>query len=98
MAYQVRIKRSARKEIEALPMRNRRQVVAAIESLGEEPRPLGVRKLTGADNHYRIRVGDYRIVYEIADERLIVFVVRVGHRRGLSGDASILTTRNDPLH
>ncbi len=81
MAYRIEIKASARKEIAALPRRDQRRVVGAIEALAEEPRPQGVRKLIGAEDAYRVRVGDYRIVYQIRDDVLIVFVVRVGHRR-----------------
>ena len=50
-------------------------------SLAENPRPEGMEKLTGRENRYRLRVGDYRIVYSIADEALIVMVIRIGHRR-----------------
>jgi len=81
MAYQVEIKASAVREIAALPKREQRRVVATIEGLADAPRPEGVRKLTGVDNTYRVRVGDYRIVYQIRDDVLIVFIVRVGHRK-----------------
>lgn len=81
MAYRVEIKQSAQKEIAALPRRDQRRVVAAIEGLAEEPRPSGVRKLSGEDDRYRIRVGEYRVVYEIADKQLIVWVIRVRHRK-----------------
>jgi mRNA interferase RelE/StbE len=58
----------------------RRRIDAAISSLGENPRPPGCKKLVGVDA-WRIRVGDWRIIYQIRDERLIVLVLRVGHRR-----------------
>jgi mRNA interferase RelE/StbE len=54
---------------------------AAVDLLSESPRPPGCRALAGEDGVYRVRVGDYRIVYEVIDRRLIVHVVRVGHRR-----------------
>ena len=81
MAYRVVIKASAIKEIAALPKRERRRVISAIEALADDPRPEGTRKLTGAEDAYRVRVGDYRIVYLIRDDVLTVFVVRVRHRR-----------------
>jgi mRNA interferase RelE/StbE len=79
-SYKVIIKRSAEKEIEALPLKDRRRVVAKIQSLADNPRPPGCEKLSGADK-YRLRQGDYRILYEIIDRDLIITVVRVGHRR-----------------
>jgi mRNA interferase RelE/StbE len=57
------------------------RVRAAIDLLAEQPRPPGCRALTGESDAYRVRVGDYRMVYEVIDDRLIVHVVRVGHRR-----------------
>ena len=83
MAYRIEIKRSAAKEIAALPEREQRRVVRAIEGLAAEPRPAGGRKLVGGQEAYRLRIGDYRIVYRIADRVLTVFVVRVRHRRGV---------------
>ena len=85
MAYRVEDKRSARKEIEALPKREQRRVVAVIEDLAENPRPPGVRELTGTDDTYRLRVGDYRVVYQIVKRKLIVYVVKVRHRRAVYG-------------
>lgn len=81
MAYQIEIKRSATKEIAALPKRDQRRVVSAIEALANYPRPDSARKLTNTENAYRLRVGDYRIVYQIVDNILTVFIVRVGHRK-----------------
>jgi mRNA interferase RelE/StbE len=79
-SYKVRIKRSAAKELEAVPRKDRRRLVVRIEGLAGNPRPAGVQKLSGEEK-YRIRQGDYRILYEIVDEDLIVTVVRLGHRR-----------------
>ena len=81
MAYRIEVNKSADKEIAALPKREQRRVVSAIEALAGDPRPEGIRKLTGTEDAYRLRVGDYRIVYQIADNVLTVFVVRVGHRK-----------------
>jgi len=81
MPYRLKIKDSARKQITRLPKRDQRRVMNAIADLGDTPRPEGVRKIAGADDAYRIRVGDYRIVYEIADRVLTVYIVRVAHRK-----------------
>lgn len=74
------MQRRAKKAIDALPPMMRRRVLLAIEQLAGEPRPSGVRKLEGSDE-YRIRVRDYRVIYEIEDAVLVVVVVRVDHRR-----------------
>ena len=81
MAYSVTIAASAAKDIRALDEVMKRRVGRAIDALADNPRPSGVDKLKGDDNVYRIRVGDYRILYQIADRQLIVLVVRVRHRR-----------------
>ena len=79
--YSLRIKPSAAREIEDIAGKaDRRRVVERIERLAEEPRPRGCVKLVGGE-HYRVRQGRYRIVYEIRDAELIVLVVRVGDRR-----------------
>ena len=74
------IKPSAGKEIEAVPKQDRRQIVAKITSLSRNPRPPGCEKLSGHDQ-YRLRQGNYRILYEIQDLDLVVLVVKIGHRR-----------------
>jgi mRNA interferase RelE/StbE len=79
-SYSVLITRSAAKELERVPTKDRRRIVAKIRTLGENPRPPGSEKLTG-DEKYRLRQGDYRILYEIADTELIVTVIRIGNRR-----------------
>ena len=78
--YNVLIKRSAAKELERLPDKIRRQVISRISALAAQPRPVGCEKLTGEDL-YRIRQGDYRIVYSILDMELIVHVIRIANRR-----------------
>lgn len=78
--FRILIKRSAAKEIEAISRKKDRQrIVRRIGQLAEDPRPPGCQKLSGLDR-YRIRLGPYRIVYTIEDDRLIVYVVKVGHR------------------
>ena len=79
-SYRLVIKPSAAKEIEALPKQDRRRIVAKILSLSRDPRPPGCEKLSGHDQ-YRLRQGNYRILYEIRDLVLVVVVVKVGHRR-----------------
>lgn len=81
MPYTVIIKRSALRAISMVPASDALRIERAIEALAENPRPHGVKKLQGPQGLYRIRVGDYRVIYEIADRVLIVTVVRVGHRR-----------------
>ena len=79
--YEVVLSPKAEKQLDELPTPLRRRITEAIEGLESKPRPHGVKKLTGAENLWRIRVGDFRIVYTIEDDRLIVLVVKIGHRR-----------------
>ena len=81
MTYRIVIKPSARKEMSRLPADVLRRVDAAILALAEDPRPRGCRKMAGHMDTWRIRVGDYRVVYEVHDNVLIVYVVRVGDRK-----------------
>jgi mRNA interferase RelE/StbE len=79
--YRVSVKRSAVKEIEAIPQKKERQrIIRRIGQLANNPRPPGAKKLSGHDR-YRIRQGNYRIVYGIADKELSVTVVKAGHRK-----------------
>jgi mRNA interferase RelE/StbE len=81
--YEVLIKPSALKELESVGTRKlRRNLVEHVQALADNPRPLGCRKLAGGDR-YRIRCGAYRIVYSIEDERWIVLVVKIGHRKDI---------------
>ena len=79
--YRVEIMRPALKQLAALPREEQERVTADINALADDPRPRGVEKLKGEDDQYRIRVGPYRIIYTIRDDRLIVLVLRIGHRR-----------------
>ena len=81
MRYEIEFRPSARKELLALPRRDQVRVGRSVEKLADEPRPAGVKKLEGADDLYRIRAGDYRVIYQIQDAVLVVLVVRIGHRR-----------------
>jgi len=80
MAYPISILRKAQKELTNLPTEDYERVRDAIYDLGEDPRPAGCGKLTGRDG-WRIRVGDYRVIYEIDDNRQALTVLHVGHRR-----------------
>ncbi len=79
-AYAVSLNRSAQKEIRALDGNIRLRVVQSIRSLVAEPRPPGCRKLVGATNRWRIRIGDYRVIYSINDENRRVVILVARHR------------------
>lgn len=80
--YSVRIKTSAVKELEAVaPKKERQRIVRRITALGEEPRPRGCQKLAAEGERYRVRQGNYRIVYSINDHDLLVEIVKIGHRK-----------------
>ncbi len=81
MIYRVRLTSTAEKERKQLPVPLRSRIDSVIEGLKTNPRPPGVAKLSGSDNDWRIRVGDYRIVYEIDDSAKVVTVWRIAHRR-----------------
>ena len=78
--FELLIKRSASKELEALPLKDRRRIVKRIQILARDPRPLQCVKLSGHEQ-YRLRQGDYRIIYEIDDAARTVTVVKIAHRR-----------------
>ena len=79
--YRVLLERAAEKDLARLSSEIHDRVITAIQALATNPRPTGCRKLAGGKHDWRIRVGDYRVVYEIADEIRIVRVNRVRHRR-----------------
>ena len=81
MAYSVAFLPSAAADLAALPRPIRRRLSLRIDALGRDPRPPGATLLRGSDRLYRIRAGDYRILYRVDDRRLIVLVVKLGHRR-----------------
>ena len=81
MAYSVTIERGALRDLKRLPEAMRVRVDEHIADLAANPRPPGVEKLSGSDCSCRLRVGDYRILYEIHDQVLHVLVVKAGHRR-----------------
>lgn len=79
-AYSILFKESVRKDIAAIPAKDLQRIMERIESLAEDPRPVGSEKLS-AQERYRIRQGNYRIIYSIQDNELTVWVVKVAHRR-----------------
>ena len=79
-SYRIVIKKSAAKEIEKIQKKDRIRVIEKIRSLSNDPQPEGSKKLSGQEK-YRIRQGDYRILYQIIDDKLIITVVKIGHRR-----------------
>jgi mRNA interferase RelE/StbE len=79
-SYSVSIKPSAVKELEGLPIKDRRRIVRRIQGLASDPRPSGSEKLTG-DDRYRVRQGDFRVVYGVDDAVREVLIVKVGNRR-----------------
>lgn len=78
--YKLEFKKSAIKELNSLPNKEIKRIIQAANLLAEEPRPLNSRKLS-ASECYRIRVGNYRILYEIKDNILIVYIIRIAHRK-----------------
>ena len=81
--YQVLIARSAEKQLKKLPPQIQRKIAAVIMSLGIEPHPYGSKKLTGTVNSYRVRVGDYRVIYDVYEHEIVVSVLKIGHRRDI---------------
>ncbi|MFI5088454.1 MAG: type II toxin-antitoxin system RelE/ParE family toxin [Terriglobales bacterium] len=80
MRYSIEFVPSARRALAKLPLLMRKRIQVAIDDLADNPLPPGVKKLQGEDG-YRIRVGDYRVIYEVEHVRLTILVIRIGHRR-----------------
>ena len=79
--YRVEIARSAEKQLRKIPRQDQKRLGRAMLALADEPFPTGTRKLTGYDDVYRVRVGRYRILYSVSNARLIVLVLKIGHRK-----------------
>ena len=84
-SYEIRFRKSVGKDLDPIPKRDVRQIVAAIAALANNPRPPQSRKLSGSEK-YRLRCGAYRVLYEIQDDVLVVCVVKVGHRKDVYRD------------
>jgi mRNA interferase RelE/StbE len=79
--YEVRLLVTARRQLLRVPERIRSRIGNAIRALVADPRPPGCKKLTGGTDYFRIRVGDYRVLYEVRDRDVLVLVIKIGHRR-----------------
>ena len=84
MTYRIEVAPAAVRQLRKLDPAARRRVQAAIELLADQPRPSAATKLVGGDREWRVRTGDYRIVYEVHDAVLLVLVVAVVHLRDIS--------------
>jgi mRNA interferase RelE/StbE len=80
VSYAVSIRRSAQKELETIPSPSYQKIEDRMLALGNNPRPAGCKMLKGAEKSWRIRVGDYRLVYEIDDAARAVTVIKIAHR------------------
>jgi mRNA interferase RelE/StbE len=80
-SYKIEWKRSAARELRKLPREAVSRILQAVEELSADPYPTGVRKLVGSEQTYRIRVGDYRVVYSVFSSTLVIQIIRVGHRK-----------------
>jgi mRNA interferase RelE/StbE len=81
MTYEVRFTPSAFRDLSRLSSSLQQRIDKRLVALTEDPRPRGCKKLAGKAEHYRIRVGDYRVIYEVQDKVLLVLVLKMGHRR-----------------
>lgn len=82
-SYRVDIAKSAAKDLRAIDRKWIPKILASIEALETDPRPTGCRKLVGSEHTYRVRVGAYRVIYDVHDDKIFVLVVRIRHRRNV---------------
>ena len=80
-SYRIEVSATAEKQIRRLPREDRLRVLRAIRPLATEPTPPGSRKIRGYDDVFRIRVGTYRIIYRVEGRRLLIIILKLGHRR-----------------
>jgi mRNA interferase RelE/StbE len=80
-SYEIEIGRTAEKQLKNLSERDQLRVVRAVLALAEEPHPRGTRKLSGYDDVFRIRVGRFRVLYSVAENRLVILILKIGHRK-----------------
>jgi mRNA interferase RelE/StbE len=81
--YSIEVSATAERQIKKLTKRDQHRVINVIKRLGVKPRPRGCRKLRAYDDIYRVRTGVFRILYSVEDDRLLVLVLKVGHRKGV---------------
>jgi mRNA interferase RelE/StbE len=79
--YSIRYAESASRALKELPSKMQIRVAARIASLAHNPYPPGTRKMAGEEHTYRIRIGDYRVVYDVLEDTIVVLVLRIGHRK-----------------
>ena len=79
--YEIEISRTAEKQLRRLPRADQVRVVRTIRVLADDPLPRGARKLSGYDDVFRVRTGQYRILYSVSERKLVIVVLKVGHRR-----------------
>ncbi|MBF0113013.1 MAG: type II toxin-antitoxin system RelE/ParE family toxin [Desulfamplus sp.] len=82
-SYKIEWKESASKELKKLDRSSIPRIIESIELLANTPYPVGCKKIVGSEHIYRIRVGDYRVIYTIESDRLIIEIIRVGHRKDI---------------
>jgi len=83
LSYRIEIKRSAAKALKKIPKANRKRIVDKIDSLAESPPNPDTTKMKGNDPFHKVRLGDYRIVYEIQEDVLVILVIKIGHRKDI---------------
>ena len=81
MAYRIELTPQAAKQLATLERQTLKRIAARIDALAGDPRPANARKLSAKEGLYRIRVGDYRVIYRIVDRMVLVTIIRIGHRR-----------------
>lgn len=80
-SYEIEISSSAERQLRKLPRKEQERIVQAILPLAQEPLPRGSRKLSGYEDVFRIRVGRYRILYSVSGKKLVIIILKIGHRR-----------------
>ena len=83
MAYRIELSPRAQRDFRALDGSVRRRIKRRIDSLAENPHPSGIEKIEGEDDLYRLRVGDYRTLYQVKEKILLILIVGIGHRRDI---------------
>ncbi len=79
----IEISRTAERQLKKLNHDDQRRVVKAIVTLADDPRPRGSRRLTGYDDVFRIRVGQYRVLYSVSGKKLVIIILKIGHRKDI---------------
>lgn len=81
--YSILVTKSAEKSLSAIPQKDRNKIVEAIQGLASNPFPIGCKKLAGEEHAFRIRLGNYRIIYDVQGMKLIILVLKIGHRKDI---------------